>query len=123
MPGGRPTVMTPETIDKLEYAFALGCSDEEACFYADISKTTLYEYTKKHPEFTDRKEILKQRPVLKAREVIIGALDNADVQTAHKVIDRKDGLPKQRSEISGPNGGALENKWVVEVVEVGKDKE
>jgi hypothetical protein len=27
---GRPTVMTPETVQKLEEAFSFGCTDEEA---------------------------------------------------------------------------------------------
>ena len=56
---GRPTVMTKDTIAKLEEAFKCGASDLEACFYADISKDSLYNYQKKHPEFIERKEALK----------------------------------------------------------------
>ncbi len=63
MPAGRPTVMTVETVNKLEEAFMLGCTDEEACFAANISKQTLYNYQDKNPEFIDRKETLKSRPV------------------------------------------------------------
>lgn len=59
---GRPTKMTDATIKKLDEAFAIGCSDEEDCFYADISKQTLYTYQENPPEFVDRKEALKQRP-------------------------------------------------------------
>ena len=29
---GRPTVMTPETINKLEQAFSLGCSDKRLAY-------------------------------------------------------------------------------------------
>ena len=72
---GRPTVMTEETVSKLEQAFAIGCPDEEACFFADISKQTLYDYQKKYPEFIDRKEALKNRPVLKARQTVVKELD------------------------------------------------
>jgi hypothetical protein len=72
---GRPTDMTPETVKKLEEVFAIGGSDEEACFYADISKQTLYNYQKKYPEFIDRKEALKNKPFLKARQTIIKSLD------------------------------------------------
>jgi hypothetical protein len=63
--------MTPITVKKLEEAFAIGCSDEEACFYADISKQTLYDYQKLKPEFIDRKEALKAKPVLLARQTMV----------------------------------------------------
>lgn len=72
---GRPTVMTDETVSKLEEVFALGGTDEEACFYANISRQTLYDYQNKYPEFIDRKEQLKQNPFLKARRTIVESLD------------------------------------------------
>jgi hypothetical protein len=96
---GRPTVMTPEAIRKLEDAFSWGCTDLEACCFANISKTALYEYCEKHPEFTERKEILKNNPTIKARRVIIRALDEDDINTAHKVIDRKEGLKVTQTNI------------------------
>lgn len=87
-PGGRPTIMTPDTVQKLEYAFALGCSDEEACFYANIVKQTLYSYQKKHPEFVDRKEALKTRPIFLARETLVKGIQN-DPDLALKMLERK----------------------------------
>ena len=72
---GRPTKMTPETIAKLEEVFAVGGSDREAIFYADISESLFYEYQKNHPEFMERKNILKEEPILKARREIIKGLD------------------------------------------------
>lgn len=85
---GRPTKMTETTIKKLEEAFALGCSDGEACFYADISKQTLYDYQAKYPQFVDRKESLKQRPVLMARQSVVKDLSsNSDL--ALKYLERK----------------------------------
>ncbi len=73
---GRPTDMTEATINKLEEVFAIGGSDKEACFYADISHQTLYNYQEKHPEFVERKEALKERPILKARQTVVKSLDN-----------------------------------------------
>lgn len=73
---GRPTLMTPETINKLEEVFGIGGSDKEACFYANISHQTLYNYQEEHPEFVERKEALKERPILKARQTIVKALEN-----------------------------------------------
>lgn len=111
----RPTKMTPETVKKLEEAFAYGCTDAEACAYADITKPTLYEYCEKNPEFTDRKETLKNLPTFKAKRIINDALDESDILTAHKVVDRKEGT-KVKQEVTGANGGPVENKWTVEFV-------
>lgn len=84
---GRPTVMTEDVLHKLEEAFALGCTDLEACLYADISKTVLYNYQKEHPEFVERKEELKEKPVLKARTTVVKSLD--DPNHAFKYLERK----------------------------------
>lgn len=65
--GGRPTIMTPETIQKLEYAFMMGCTDAEACLYAEIGKSTLYLYQENNPEFIERKEQLKDNLKLRSR--------------------------------------------------------
>lgn len=87
--GGRPTVMTQDVVNKLEQAFSMGCSDLEACLFADISKQTLYDYQDKHPEFADRKAMLKQKMIFKARSVIADALNNKDQNTARWYLERK----------------------------------
>ena len=87
-PVGRPSVMTPEVLRKLEEAFAIGASDLEACFYADISKTALYEYQKDNPQFTERKEKLKEKPVLLARQTVLKAMET-DPATARWYLERK----------------------------------
>ena len=86
---GRPTKLTPETIDKLRTAFLMGCSDIEACLYADISKTALYNYQQKNPDFVDKKEQWKEQLTLKARTVIANALNNKDENTAKWYLERK----------------------------------
>lgn len=86
---GRPTIMTPDIVNKLEQAFSMGCSDLEACLYAGISKQTLYNYQAKNPEFVDRKEQLKEQLVLKARTVIANALNEKDKVTAQWYLERK----------------------------------
>ena len=86
---GRKTVMTPEIINKLEQAFSMGCSDLEACLFADIGKTTLYNYQNENPEFVERKEKLKEKLVLKARTVIAESLNKQDENTAKWYLERK----------------------------------
>jgi len=75
---GRPEIIEGPILQKLVDAFSLGCTDEEACIYVDISMATLYNYQERHPEFVERKKLLKQRPFLKARNTVVKALDEPD---------------------------------------------
>jgi len=108
MGAGRPTVMTEDVIRKLEHAFSLGCTDLEACFFANIGKTSLYKYQDENPEFTERKELLKQSPIFKARQKIYDHMDSADEQISIKAtidtMNRYLGKPKESIEMSGPDG-------------------
>lgn len=87
-PVGRPTVMSDEVLRKLNEAFAFGASDKEACFYADIAPATLYKYQDVHPEFVERKDLLKERPILLARQSVIRGLEN-DPHLSLKYLERK----------------------------------
>lgn len=94
----RPTAMTDEVLRKLDEAFALGCSDVEACIYADIAPSTLYLYQKDNEEFSERKAQLKETPVLAARTTVVNSLKN-DVNSAWKYLERKDSTLNPKSEI------------------------
>jgi len=93
---GQPTKMIPETVKKLEEAFAIGCTDMEACIYADITRQTLTTYQNANPKFLDRKNLLKQNPVLKARQRVESEL-SSDTSTAKWYLERK------RKEEFGPS--------------------
>lgn len=104
---GRPTKLTDETVKKLEEVFAIDGSVEEACFYADISRQTYYQWIKENPELNDRFQALRERPVLKARQTVVKSLDNPD--NAFKYLERKKKNEfSLRHEHSGPDGGAIE---------------
>ena len=85
---GRPTKMTAVVLAKLEEAFCLGCTDVEACYFADISKHTFYRYMLKHPDFAERKDMLKQKPIFTARKSVIDALAG-DYNHALRYLERK----------------------------------
>ena len=87
---GRPTDMTIATVNKLEEAFAIGCTDTEACLYADVSRQTLYNYEKKNPGFIDRKNALKETPMLLARKTIASALTQPEHARWYAERKRKD---------------------------------
>jgi hypothetical protein len=84
----RPTKITPIVVQKLEEAFALGCTDEEACIYADICKQTLYNFQEKNQGFLDRKELLKSKPVLQARQAVIKSF-SSNPNLAMRFLERK----------------------------------
>lgn len=64
---GRPTAMTEPTLRKLKVAYLINCTDEEACGFAGIGTTTLYDFQKKHPEFTELKKKWRDTHVMAAR--------------------------------------------------------
>ena len=102
---GRKTLMTAATVNKLEEAYLMGCSDLEACLFADISRQTLYNYQKKNPEFVERKERLKTNPIMRAKKVQLKDLDGEDSQIAQKVLDRHEG---KKVAVTGADGGPVE---------------
>lgn len=80
--------MTPEVLYKLDEAFLEGHTDNEACLIAGIAPSSLYRYIEKNPSYGDRKEILKQNPIIKARKTVNKAIEtNADI--ALKFLERK----------------------------------
>lgn len=96
--GGRPTKMTPETVKKLEDAFIDGLTDAEACLLAEITPATLYNYCNEHPEFFEKKELLKATPALNAKRTISLAV-KSDHNMALKYLERH---PQTREEWSPP---------------------
>lgn len=63
--------LTDITIKKLEEAFAIDCTVEDACFYAEISVQTYYNWISRHPDLKKRFEELQARPVLLARQTVV----------------------------------------------------
>lgn len=103
---GRPTVMTDEVIRKIEEVAALDGSVAEMAYYAGIHVDTLYAHLKENKEFSDRINGLRERPILKARQTIVKALDNP--HDAQWYLERK--RKKEfaaRSEFTGADGSEL----------------
>ena len=105
---GRKTVMTPEVVTKLETAFSRDCSDTEACIFAGISRMTLHRYQEDNPEFCDRKALLKDTLVLKARTNIAERIEKGDLETSKWYIERKKrGEFSTRQEVTGEDGAPI----------------
>ena len=86
---GRPTIMTPETVNKLKEGFAQGFSVDNACIWANISKQTYYTYCEKEAGFLDYCKSLQKKPLIKSILVINKALNEGDVSTAKWYAERK----------------------------------
>lgn len=99
---GRPTIMTPDVLTKLEEAFLLGLSDLEACFLANINPRTLYKYQVANPDFIQRKHELKLHPTILAKKTIVASLDK-DLNSAWRWAEKKDPelKPVLKTEMSG----------------------
>lgn len=101
--------MTKEVLAKLEDAFSVGASDKEAYFIAGISKDAFYDYCKENPEFTERKEALKDMPKYKARKNIVEAIESKNIPVSQWYAERKakDEF-SQRTEQTGADGGPIQ---------------
>lgn len=86
---GRPTVMTAETLKKLEYAFLKGMSDREACLFANISAQSLYNYCNENPAYFERKELLKEMPKVQAKINVVEGIENGDTELSKWYLERR----------------------------------
>ena len=76
-------------VTKLEWAFSIGSTVKEACNYAGISTDSLYRYFNKQPEFRNRIEVLKSKPMLIVRKTIYDSLVSGNIKTALWYAERK----------------------------------
>lgn len=111
---GRSTVVTPEILERLRTAFAIGATDEEAAAFAEIGVSTLYDYQKKNKGFSEEKEALKKKPILMAKMTVVRSLN--EPKDAQWYLERK--LKKEfslRSEVE--HSGDPDKPIMIEIVE------
>lgn len=80
-PVGRPWFNGRDELDvlrKLEQAFAIGCTNREACIYSDITEAMYYNYVKEHDGLAEKFALLKDRPTLKARTTLVASLGDPE---------------------------------------------
>ena len=86
---GRPLKIDDGVLAKLDYAFGIGCSDVEACLFADISPSTLYRYFESNPEYRKYTLDLKNKPVLKARVQSDKLIESGDPVHSRWFLERR----------------------------------
>lgn len=85
---GRKPIVDELVVAKLEYAFSIGCPTTEACSFAGISRDCYYDFIKKYPEFADRFDDLKQKPILEARDTVVRNI-KTNPELAFRYLERK----------------------------------
>jgi hypothetical protein len=96
-PGGRPTVIDEDAVQKLEIAFQHGNNVRKACQFAKVSKTAYYERLKVDEEFADRMTDAQDYWELIAADNITEVLTSTDkrqlrlkTETSRWVLEKKD---------------------------------
>lgn len=102
-----------EKLLKLEQAFAIGCTDKEACSYAEITENQLYYYENTiNTDFRVRKQELKVKPILKAKQTVVKALDEPEHAKWYLERKKKDEF-SNRQEITGRDGEDMKLNVIV----------
>lgn len=92
--------MTDDTVRKLEEAFKLDVTVEEACLCAGISKDTYYRKIKEDEGFSDEMERARMFATLRARQTVVREIGE-DGDLALKFLERRcKAQYSPRSEIS-----------------------
>ena len=110
---GRPSVVTPDNIDKLEEGFIMGYTDEEACLYAGISTSALYRYQEDNPEFRERKALLKKAVTLQAKQNVTRAINKGDKKLSKWWLERRasdEFSTKVENEHAGKDGNPIQTE-------------
>lgn len=86
---GRPTVFGQDTVHKLEQAFAIGCTVEEACFVSGVSRSAYYKRLEDDVHFMDKMKRAKLFMVIQARHTVCKAIQAGDISTSLWYLERK----------------------------------
>ncbi|HXR50241.1 MAG TPA: hypothetical protein VN778_04415 [Verrucomicrobiae bacterium] len=87
---GRPTVITNDTVRKLEDAFKAGFSVSEACLTAGISRATYYEHRASNEAFSDKMELAKKYISIRAKKVVVQAIDDGNFNAAKWWLEHRE---------------------------------
>ncbi|MEK7621424.1 MAG: hypothetical protein AAB395_03680 [Patescibacteria group bacterium] len=86
---GRPTVFDNDAVHKLEQAFAIGCTVEEACSISGVSRSAYYKKLEEDSYFMDKMERAKLFMIIQARHTVCNAIRAGDIKTSMWFLERK----------------------------------
>src|SRR5438105_1339231 len=89
MPAGRPTKYTPEIVEKITSAIAVGAPYAHACAYAGISQDTFARWRERYPDFADAVKSAEGRGVIGWLARIEQAAKEGNWQAAAWKLERR----------------------------------
>ena len=102
---GRPPKNREAIMEKLLFAFSYDCTIGEACYYAEIDEKTYYKILEEYPEFIQKINRARNRPIFKARQSVINSFDDPNI--ALKYLERKAKAEfSTRQELTDQNGNS-----------------
>lgn len=102
---GRPPKNREAIMEKLLFAFSYDCTIGEACYYAEIDEKTYYKILEEYPEFIQKINRARNRPIFKARQSVINSFDDPNI--ALKYLERKAKAEfSTRHELTDKNGNS-----------------
>ena len=102
----KPTILTDAIKQRAEIVFALDGDVKEVAYYCGVSTRRMNIWLEANPEWKEHCEMLRQKPVLKARQAVVGHLDDPEFALKYLSKKKKDEF-SDRTEMTGKNGEAL----------------
>lgn len=87
---GRPTVLTPQVVSKLEALLSIGLTVREACLESGISHETYYSRVRSDERFADKMAKAQNTVTTTAKKVVATQVLGGDTKTAMWWLDRLD---------------------------------
>jgi len=85
------TKLTPDVVRKLKEAFAIGATIEQACYYAEISKTTYYKWVDENPKLSYEFSEMRAKLPLAAKANIANAIQTLkDIGLSKWLVERSE---------------------------------
>lgn len=109
----RPTKMTEEIVNKLEYGFMHDFNITEACQYAGIRRETYHGWVKKNQEFFNRMESARNNLRRLAKITLAESIEEGNVPNSMWYLERRareEYSTKQTTELTGAIDLQLEDK-------------
>lgn len=115
--GGRPKTITESVIRKLEEGFSKGLNVSECCLWANVPKSTYYDFLSANPEYSERFEALKSNVRMIAKMNLYDKIQDGDDYNSRWYLERTSDEfnPKQKQELTGKDGAPIEVTSAVQI--------
>ena len=81
--------MIPEKVKEFEWYFSIWLTDDESCLMADVSRETLNKYCQANEWWREKKELLKRKPLIKAKSNLVKELNWHNIDVSKWYAERK----------------------------------